>query len=122
MTNEITHVAFEVSCNACKFCYKDEMKCRPESEDCMPEYDLEKSDFETLKECDFWYPKDEDVFWVSVQIAVPTYSNQIVMAKVADFSGDYMTKAHYNEKKDCWFDEKGYALNDNVYEWGIERK
>lgn len=120
MSNNITHVNFDVSCNECKYCYKKEMKCRPESDDCREEYDLEKSDFTTLKKCDFWYPKDGLYFWVSTKTAVPAFTEQIVKAKVTDFIGNYMTEAHYNSKKDCWYDKKGVCLNDNVYEWAIE--
>lgn len=120
MKEEITHVTFDVSCNDCKYCYKKEMKCRPESEDCMAEYDLKNSDFTTLKKCDFWYPKDGLYFWVDVHTAIPTYNNKIVMVKVSTLYGDYMAKAHYNAKKNCWFDMKGNSLNGNVYEWAIK--
>lgn len=120
MSDNITHVNFDVSCNECKYCYRKEMKCRPESEDCLPEYKLDKSDFTTLKKCDFWYPKDGLYFWVSTEKSVPAYKNQIVMAKVADFSGDYMTKAYYDERSGLWYGENGLCLNDNVYKWAIE--
>lgn len=120
MKEEITHVTFEVSCDTCKFSSKKFMKCTPESEDCNPNYDLEESDFITLKKCDFWHPKDGMYFWVSTQVALPTYNNQIVLAKVKDSFGRYMTKAHYNANKEYWFDEKGRCLKNNVYEWAIE--
>lgn len=120
MKNEIMHVTFEVSCNDCKYCYKEEMKCRPESEDCMPEYDLEKSDFTELKKCDFWYPKDGLYFWVSDFTAVPTFKHQIVKVKVADYSGDFMTEGYYDDKTGLWYTKDGLCLNDNVYEWAIK--
>jgi len=50
-------------CSDCRFCDEWSMKCFPESEDCLPSYDLEKEDLDTPGICDFFEPinleKDE---------------------------------------------------------------
>lgn len=57
--------------------------------------------------------------WIDTDIAEPSYDNQIVKVKVADFSGDYITNAYYNHKEQKWYRKDGICLNDNVYKWKI---
>lgn len=57
--------------------------------------------------------------WIDVDIAEPSYDNQIVKVKVADFSGNYITEAYYNHMEQKWYRKNGICLNDNVYKWKI---
>lgn len=45
--------------------------------------------------------------WIDTDIAEPSYDNQIVKVKVADFSGDYITNAYYNHKEQKWYRKDG---------------
>ena len=46
----------EIRCLDCKHCNKEEKKCRPESEDCKSEYDLDDKDIYKYRknDCDFY--------------------------------------------------------------------
>ena len=46
----------EIRCLDCKHCNKEEKKCRPESEDCKSEYDLDDIDIYKYRknDCDFY--------------------------------------------------------------------
>ncbi len=57
--------------------------------------------------------------WISTDIAEPSYDNQIVKAKVADFAGNYTTDAYYNHREQKWYSKDGVCLIDNVFQWQI---
>jgi len=42
-----------MKCIECACCNKEEMKCRPKSQDCEKEYDLTEEDLYTEQRCDF---------------------------------------------------------------------
>lgn len=43
-------------CSDCRFCDEASMTCYPESEDCLPSYDLDKEDLSKPGYCDFFEP------------------------------------------------------------------
>lgn len=57
------------------------------------------------------------MFWLDVDKAIPTFDNQIVKIKVADFNKNYTTLGFYNHKEQVWYSIQGDCLNDNVYKW-----
>lgn len=55
--------------------------------------------------------------WIDTDIAKPSYDNQIVKVKIADFAGNYITYAYYCHKEGRWYMKDGICLNDSVYQW-----
>ena len=43
-------------CSDCRFCDEWSMKCYPESDDCLPSYDLDEEDLNEPGYCDFFQP------------------------------------------------------------------
>lgn len=58
--------------------------------------------------------------WIDVDKAIPSFDDQIVKVKVADYCYDYITDGYYNHKEEVWYSVDGYCLHDNVYAWKIK--
>ena len=48
-------------CRTCKHCDIENLVCRPNSKDCLPEYIIEEEDLDNEDVCDFYEKAEKDV-------------------------------------------------------------